>query len=289
MDKSPSHGTFMTKLLAVRDRLATFWCVYVHFLLEVGTLGTLPAKKQQLSRPGEVFKATTHHDVVAFAISALWNVRNCPLVGNHTAIIVCLGRLMITSLAIETTKVENDLVELTRSKVKERIRMSVAVCWEAVDWARADQKLLEGLFLNKFSTHQVTEFFAIIDLPGKKVHHEKRLNPQTLQGDLKSTLKLPLFLREQGAVITNASFVFDDRNAKRTVCAELNRWSRLEEQLGKYSQRTITLSPSVHTGPVSCMEEQLPLFQTVNATPAAMDLFSSKEGDDALLIWKWQA
>lgn len=287
MDESLSHGELMTELLAVRDRLATLWCVYVHFLLEVGKLGILPAKKQQLGRLEGGFKATTYHDVVAFAVSALWNVRNCPLVGNHAAITVCLGRLMMTSLAIETTKVENDSIEVTRSKVTERIRMSVAVCWEAVDWTRADQTILKGLSLNKLTTNQVTEYFAVIDLPGKKVHNEKRLNPQTLQGEFKSTLKLPLFLREQGAVMSNASFLFDDRNAKRTVCAELNRWSRSEEQLAKYPNRTMTLSPSVHTEPVSCMEEQLPLFQIVDMTPAAMDLFSSKEGDGALLIWKW--
>ncbi|KAG7366719.1 hypothetical protein IV203_029389 [Nitzschia inconspicua] len=287
MDRCASAGTFMNELLMVRDRLASLWCVYAHFIMEVGKLGIVPKKKPQL-RQKTATVGVTYQEIAAFAISVLWHARDCALVGNQGAVTLCLGRLLVSSPAITETKVENNYTELKRSLVLEKIRMAILTCWDSVDWTRADQLVLQGLSMRKSAMEQVTEHLSLVDFPGLKVHQEKSANPQILQDDFESILMLPHFLRDNLKVLKNSSFIFDDRNSTRTLCLELNRWSSLKVQLERDRETTVALSLSRNEGKVPCMvEEQLPLFKAIDLSKASMDLYTSDPEDDALLLWKW--
>jgi hypothetical protein len=285
MDQCAFPGQFMSELLAVRSRLASIWCVYTHFLVEAGKLGI---KKKCAGQPKT---NVMYQDIVTFAVSVLWNARDCPLVGNHGAMTICLGRLVVSTWAISETKTGNDSAELKRKGVLERIRVAIAACWDAVDYTRADLNMFHQLSIDDTLFKQVTLHLSMVELPGKKLFNEKRSNPQSLQEEFGMISKLPLFLRGTGTALKKASYMFDDRNATRTLCSELNRWSRLETELEKTTQRSMTLTPCPSSnGKQAFMEEELPLFSSLEVKWADMDLFAVDDGGDdsnALVIWKW--
>ncbi|KAL3907608.1 MAG: hypothetical protein SGILL_008803 [Bacillariaceae sp.] len=393
MDDVPFPDKFVLELMAIRDRLASLWCVYVHFILEVGKL-TLPnnehqAKKLQCNplvstqstsdtverkvtfagdatidkmdslalvgssrassvdtirndgqkhelgttvplltadtdqipttttkkasrritnsvskrrnkrtkkqggvnrkKQAERSAHVTFQDVARYALSILWNVRACPLVGNHTAVSVCFGRLEVSSLAMKETKVESNSTQLSRGIVIEAIQSAIANCWNVIDSSRSASSLHEDFRLTNSQSKIVHDYLSFVDFPGRKLQHEKRTSHQTLLGELKATLELPRYLRPQGGSLENSSAVFNDQNSKRCLCTELNRWSRLIEKLKCEASTTFRLKPKarVNNGSLAFGEEELPLFALMDVQDSKMELFSADDEEQAMVLWEW--
>ena len=67
------------------------------------------------------------------AISILLNARDCPLVGNHAAIGICLGRLIVSSAVVKNSTSDSFRVELSRKNMMENIQSAIDVCWSNID------------------------------------------------------------------------------------------------------------------------------------------------------------
>eukprot|EP00751_Fragilariopsis_kerguelensis_P039898 CAMPEP_0171004792 /NCGR_PEP_ID=MMETSP0736-20130129/17950_1 /TAXON_ID=186038 /ORGANISM="Fragilariopsis kerguelensis, Strain L26-C5" /LENGTH=362 /DNA_ID=CAMNT_0011434309 /DNA_START=426 /DNA_END=1512 /DNA_ORIENTATION=- len=71
----------------------------------------------------------TYDDISSHAISVLLTARDCPLVGNHTAIALSLGRMIVSSTIMEQSKVGCIQVHLPQEIMSARIRSAIDVCW----------------------------------------------------------------------------------------------------------------------------------------------------------------
>jgi hypothetical protein len=227
----------------------------------------------------------TFQDIVHHAISLLWNARECPLVGNHTALSICLGRLLVSSTALQETKVKSNSTQMPRTQMLETIQFAIAACWDGIDPGQSDTQITDEFKLNDSTTQNIIDHLSLVDFKGK-LHHEKRISHQTLLGEFKAVSELPQYLRARGGSLENTAFMFNDQNTTRCLCTELNRWSRLVEKLEVFAETTYKLKPSCG-GKLAFLEEELPLFLPLDVHDSEIELFDADDENQALILWEW--
>lgn len=113
----------------MRTALAGACCLYVHILWEIGALdkgGTFHGATDQRNVTASILRQP-HHFWEKHAIAVLKAATECPLVGNHSWIILAMTRL--TNLQ----SLGNDgFSDTSTRKTTESIRVAIALCWDSI-------------------------------------------------------------------------------------------------------------------------------------------------------------
>jgi len=259
--------------------LAGIWCVYAHFVLEVGCLAF--ARKEDRK-----------HDHVSFdeysdlAISILMKAQHCPLVGNHASIGISLGRLIVSSAAMKETKHDCIQAQLSRDNLTRNIRLAIEVSWDFIDVCRLHGNKARRYAINSAPTKAVVSLSNFV-LKCDKSILKKEVQINILDG-IESTLLLPMTLRKSFPFISFQSKIMgiDDMDSIRMLCEEMNRWSRLREKLEGNSNHTIRITPSCDTE-VSFAAEELPLFSSLEALSDPLNRYEKILNPGNEVIWQW--
>jgi len=231
----------------------------------------------------------TYDDISSHAISVLLTARDCPLVGNHTAIALSLGRMIVSSTLMEQSKAGCTQVHLPQKVMSARIRLAIDVCWDNIDTYRNKSHHQNR---RRFTTKPVSEttlrFLSNFEMIDQKLCTEKRLRKNVILKGIESTLHLPKTIRSSLLMtsLPSEGVVIGDRNTIRSLCGELNRWSQLEEELERNHQRTIRFMPS-HEPKLSFLAEELPLFAPVKSLSDPLKLYEDTNKAPKTIIWEW--
>mmetsp|Transcript_40362 Transcript_40362/g.43790 ORF Transcript_40362/g.43790 Transcript_40362/m.43790 type:complete len:680 (+) Transcript_40362:204-2243(+) len=231
----------------------------------------------------------TYDDISSHAISVLLTARDCPLVGNHTAIALSLGRMIVSSTIMEQSKVGCIQVHLPQEIMSARIRSAIDVCWDNIDTYRnKSHHQSRRRFTKKPVSETTLRFLSNFEMTDQKLCTEKRLRENMVLKGIESTLDLPKTIRSSLLMtsLPSEGVVIGDRNTIRSLCGELNRWSRLEEELETNHQRTIRFMPS-HELKLSFLAEELPLFAPVKSLSDPLKLYGDTNKAPRTIIWEW--
>lgn len=232
-------------------------------------------------------KDMTYDDIYDHAISVLLAARDCPLVGNHTAIAVSLGRIIVSSTVMEHAKADYIRVELSREILSAKIQSAIDVCWDNIDTCRGELHQNKR-FATKPVSNKTIRSLSNFEVKNQKLLTEKRIGKHVIKEGIKSTLLLPMTLRSflSSTSLSSEGMVVGDRDTIRSLCVELNRWSRLGEELEINPRRTIRLAPS-YDSKQSYAAEKLPLFAPLESLSDPLNHYEDAVGAGKGVIWQW--
>mmetsp|Transcript_27529 Transcript_27529/g.60815 ORF Transcript_27529/g.60815 Transcript_27529/m.60815 type:complete len:327 (-) Transcript_27529:188-1168(-) len=233
-------------------------------------------------------KDLTFDDVSNHAISILLAARDCPLVGNHTDIAISLVRLIVSSTVMEQSKNDCPRVELSRELFSAKINLAIDVCKDNIDGCRC--KLRAN---RRYKTKPVFETairsLSDFQVPYEMLHVEKRMGPPTIYKEIKSTLLLPVTLQKKlsSSLSVSEGAVRSDRGTISSLCQELNKLSRLAENLELNPNRTIRITPCFDLEQ-SFAAETLPLFSSLTILSDPLNHYGElPNSGDRLVVWQW--
>jgi hypothetical protein len=231
----------------------------------------------------------TYDDISNHAISILLTARDCPLIGNHTAIALSLGRMIVSSTVMEQSKASCTQVHLSKEIMSAKIQSAIDVCWDNIDTCRSkSHHQSKRRFTTKPVSKTTLRLFSNFEIKNQKLHTEKRIKKEVVLDGIESTLKLPNYIRN---ALTRTSLpsdgaVIGDRNTVRCLSVELNRWSRLGEELETNHDRTIRLTP-FHEPELPFLAAELPLFAPVESLSDPLKLYGDTVDAAETIIWQW--
>jgi len=228
----------------------------------------------------------TFDDFSNHAISILMTARDCPLVGNHIAIGVSLGRLIVSSTVMKASKTDCARVELSRETLSTNIQSAIDVCWDSIDVCQYNRRTNIRYAIRPVSKTAIRSLSSF-EFKCDKSNWEKEVRIQVQEG-IKSTLLLPMTLRNS---LSSTSFlsegmVINDKDTIRCLCKELNRWSRLGEKLEMNSQHTIRITPS-YDSEMFFAAEELPLYATLKSLSDPLNHYEDAVNPGKGIIWQW--
>ena len=232
---------------------------------------------------------TTYDDISNHAISILLAARDCPLIGNHTAIALSLGRMIVSSTVMEQSKANCTQVHLSKEIMSAKIQSAIDVCWDNIDTYRSkSHQQSKRRFITKPVSKTTLRLLSNFEIKNQKLHTEKRIKKKAVLDGIESTLKLPNYIRN---ALTRTSLPSDgaiigDRNTIRYLSVELNRWSRLGEELETNHDGTIRLTP-FHGPELPFLAAELPLFAPVESISNPLKLYGDTEDAARTIIWQW--
>jgi hypothetical protein len=361
------HKDERESLVNLRDRLASTWCVYAHFTLEVGCLVFAAAREREgssrmktpnrdnivyfgLCRENKEILDTVYvddkngcdchsgsnlsytssfedenfdndssgnmvercpapiqetprvfhspleeKDVIAdvqiddylnHAISILLMARDCPLVGNHSAIGISLGRMIVSSTVMKESKTNRTQFELSRETLSANIQLAIAVCWDSIDVCRCNRRT-KRRYMNRPASETAIRSFCNFELKCDRSKWEIEARTDVHEG-IKSTLLLPGTLRKllSSTMFASQRMIINDKDTIRCLCEELNRWSRFGEEVGVDSHHTMRIRPSCDSGK-SFAVEQLPLFASLETLSDPLGHYKAVGIPRKGIIWQW--
>lgn len=229
-------------------------------------------------------------DFLNNAISILLVARDCPLVGNHTAIGASLGRLIVSSTVMSTvmkeSKTDCTRVELSRETLLTKIKSAIDVCLDSIDVCRCNRLSKRRYAIRQVSRTAVRSL-SNFELKCDKSNWEKEDRTRVQEG-IKSTLLLPMTLRNSlsSTLLPSEGMVISDNNTIRCLCKEVNRWSRLGERLEVNSQHTIRITPSCDSEVLFAAEE-LPLYASMESLSDPLNHYKVVVNPGKGIIWQW--
>lgn len=230
----------------------------------------------------------TYHDIVGHTLSILLAARKCPLVGNHHFIVLAMGRMIVSAAPMEKTPNGASSVDVPTAVLSTRINSAIAANWDAMKSCHGSAVDESGVFSqNPNSAERATALLACLDFCGKKLVSEDKVQSTALREEMKSITLLPQQLRKNAS--RPDGFVFNDCHATLALCWELNRWSRLEEQLRtNTSGKAMRLGESPWCQPTYQIED-LPMFANVDVITDAFNKRTYAEGnkDSETVVWEW--
>ena len=121
----------------------------------------------------------------------------------------------------------------------------------------------------------------------QKLCKEKELNKNPFKV-IESTLNLPKTLSDSLSLtsLSSQSHLIADPNTIRSLCNELNRWSRLGEELSINNQRAIRLKP-YYEPVLKFHAEELPLFAPVESLSDPLQLYGDTCDASETILWQW--
>jgi len=283
-------------LVGLRDRLAGIWCVYAHFILEVGCLACFRARKSENQNnlvdnscggmTNEVQNNIHFEDFSNIAFSTLLKARDCPLVGNHPAIGVALGRLIVSSTVLKEMKTDCSQVELSRKTLSTNIQSAIDVCWDTIKLCQSKRRTDKRYVIYPVPEaviRSLSNFLLVWD----KSNCEKEIQAEVHKG-INSTLLLPMNLRNSlpSESLCSNGMIISDKNTIRFLCKELNRWSRLGEKLEVNSRHTIRITPSSNSE-ISFAAEELPLYSALVPLSDPLNHYKDNASPGKGIIWHW--
>lgn len=220
------------------------------------------------------------------AISILLTARDCPFVGNHTAIGVSLGRLIVSSTVLKESKFDCVQVQLSREALKKNIQSAIDVCWDSIDMCRFNRCENRRYAIEPMATSAIKSL-SNFELKCDKSIWEKEVRTEVGEG-INSTLLLPMTLRNSwpSTFPPSNENVVGDKETIRCLCKELNRWSRLKEKLEVDSQDTIRIRPS-YDSKMSFATERLPLFASLESLSDPLNRYKDVDDPGKGIIWQW--
>jgi hypothetical protein len=228
----------------------------------------------------------SRRDIYNHAMSILMAARTCPLVRNHTLIVLSLGRLILSGHALET-KPGSKIAELPIETVSSNIQSAIAVCWDAMDCCHNNHDALKRFQMDESPQNSI-EFIANFKYDNRPVSKEARISPEELESTMTSVLDLPSRLQED---LESKCTIFNDRNAIRSLCVELNRLSRLGERI----QKPGAMLSATNDG--DTLLDDLPLLaafdhiveKTQREGSVCKDIEYSQENSqrDCAVLWQW--
>ena len=231
----------------------------------------------------------TYDDVSNHAISVLLAARDCPLVGNHTAIALSLGRMIVSCAVIRQSATECNQINLRKETISAKIKSAIDVCWDNIDVYRSMSfHQHKRRFVPKPLSKETINFLSNFESEkSQKLCKEKELNKNPFKG-IESTLNLPKTLSDSLSLtsLSSQSHLIADPNTIRSLCNELNRWSRLGEELSINNQRAIRLKP-YYEPVLKFHAEELPLFAPVESLSDPLQLYGDTCDASETILWQW--
>jgi hypothetical protein len=231
--------------------------------------------------PREIFV----RDVAERAISILAAARACPLVGNHTLIVLNFGRLIVSSSAME--KANGSLVPIALSKcdLLSKIKTAIRSYRDVIDMCHGTSACGYHSIQSPIATQNTMEFLAEFEFRGRKLGTERRISKHALQFGMKSVLNLPQTLRDSAQ---HEHAVFNDTNTIPVLCGEINKLSRLEEVLETNSGHKLKLRTSLGASS-SLVTDDLPLFGPIECLMDPLDQIPLDHGSErnTTINWEW--
>jgi len=228
----------------------------------------------------------TFDDFSNHAISILLAARDCPLVGNHTAIGVSLGRLIVSTTVMKELKPGCARVELSRQTFSTNIKSAIDVCWDSIDVCHCDRHTYRRYAIRPVSKTTLKSL-SNFEIKCNKSNLENEIKIRIQEG-IESTLLLPMTLRNSvsSALFLSEDMVISDEDTIRSLCKELNRWSRLGEMLKVNSHHTIRITPSFDSEMIFAAEE-LPLYATLKYLSDPLNHYEDVVNSGQGVIWQW--
>ena len=225
-------------------------------------------------------------DFSNIAFSILLKARDCPLVGNHPAIGVALGRLIVSSTVLKEMKTDCSQVELSRKTLSTNIQSAIDVCWDTIKLCQSKRRIDKRYVLYPVSEvviRSLSNFLLVWD----KSNCEKEIQVEVHKG-INSTLLLPMNLRNSlpSESLCSNGMIISDKNTVRFLCKELNRWSRLGEKLEVNSRHTIRITPSSNSE-ISFAAEELPLYSALVPLSDPLNHYKDIASPGKGIIWHW--
>jgi len=231
----------------------------------------------------------TYEDISNHAISILLTARDCPLVGNHTAIALSLGRMIVSSTVMEQSKADCTQLHLSKENMSAKIKSAIDVCWDNIDTCRSkSHHQSKRRFTTKPVSKTTLRLLSNFEIKNQKLYTEKRIKKDAVLDGIESTLTLPSYIRNSlsKTSLPSDGVVIGDRNTIRCLSVELNRWSRLGEELETNHDRTIRLTP-FHEPELPFLAAELPMFAPVESLSDPLKLYGDTEDAAKTIIWQW--
>ncbi len=290
LQKGGKHPVDNSSLANLKEKIVGIWCVYAHFTLEAGCLLLDRMKERDCcsrKRMSNVESDLSYDDFFNLAISILLDARDCPLVGNHAAIAICLGRLIVLSNVVKnSTSGAFRRVEVSRKTMIENIQSAIDVCWDGIDFCRRRENKTRRYTVKPISK-AVIQSLSNFGLECDELDSEHH-NRADIERGIISTLLLPMNLRKSfpSCLFLSKEMSLGDRYTINCLCKELNRWSRLGEKLEMNSQYTVRLRASIDSE-VSFVADELPLYSSIEYLSDPLNCYKSCSIPGKEIIWNW--
>ena len=244
---------------ALRTKLAGIWCLYAHVVCEYG--------KYKLSTlQPEDGTSGPHHtvslkDFYNHAVCIMDAAASCPFAGTHEWISMCRGRLMVAGKvwSESVTHCEDSFTSYSavcKDVVKRSCREAAKSCWESMRVCQEEQLSDADVVSKSSGPCNISSAQPSINFFGKL--NKSKNSQKDAGGFVQSLCFLASFVEVLGLPSTldpHKRWHFSqDVSTIGFLCSELNRWSRIGEQVEK--------NPDVHIGldePLGFLES-LPLF-----------------------------
>lgn len=290
LQKDGAHPVEISSLESWKEKIAGIWCVYAHFLLEAGCLLLDRINEREYhfqENMSRVESELSFEDFFNLAISILWHLRNCPLVGDHASIGICLGRLIVSSTIPKHSMPNSFQVEISRKAMVENIQSAIDVCWDSIDLCRLcgnKMKRYSPKPLSKKFIQSLSKFELYFDETNNSAKHDR----EVVEIEILSTLLLPMNLRNSvpSGLCLSKEMSVDNRFHINSLCKELNRWSRLGEKLEVNAQYTVRLR-AYDEPDVSFVVDELPLYMAIEILTDPLDSYKDIPSPGKEIIWNW--
>ncbi len=290
LKKGDAHPVEIASIQSLKDRIAGIWCVYAHFILEAGCL-MLEMTKQRESHLRKsmcnVESEPSFDDFSNLALSVLWHARDCPLVGNHAAIGICFGRLIVSSTVAKNSTPNSFQVEFSRRAMIENIQSAIDACWDSIDLCRLRGKKTRRYAVKPISKRTI-ESFSKFELYCDETNHSEVHGREVVEVGILSTLLLPMNLRNSfpSGLFLSKKTGLDNRYDIDSLCKELNRLSRLGEKLELKAQNTVRLRACDDSN-LSFVVDELPLYSSIEYLSDPFDDYKGISNPGKEIIWSW--
>ncbi len=269
----------LSLLESLRDGLSGIWCVYAHFVLEVGCLAFV-------GNSGKNRCDVSFDEYSDLAISILMKVQHCPLVGNHAAIGISLGRLIVSSTAMKETKRDCIQTQLSRVDFSKSVRSAIDASWDFINVCRLHGNKARRYPIKPAPTKAIVSL-SNFALKCNKTNSKNEVQINVRDG-IESALLFPMTLRDSLPSVSFLSKIMGvgDRESILILCEEMNRWSRLRENLEADSNHTMRMTPS-SGAEISFAAEELPFYSSLEALSDPLNRFENIFTPGREVIWQW--
>ena len=313
----------LQKVLKIRNHIAGLWCIYAQLIVELGQEAlnannnteketSIQPKPDKTNIKASSIKSAnneckrgygrqrrkcttfqqieaeqvTSKDVQDHAISVLIAARSCPLVKNHSWIVLAMARLLIASCALGQSKRQQTEVRISKELMCSSISQAIASCWDSMHdcHRKSDTK---QRFQSDACPKKSIELISHFHSDYRPIHKERRVSEEEIESSMQRVLALPTRLEE---TLDFDDTFFVDRDGARVLCVELNRLSRLGEHIEKHECTHLRASDDGGT-----LLDHLPMFESYDVgteeRPGAVftDVEYVRQTDcqDGSVYWHW--
>jgi hypothetical protein len=221
-----------TAMLSVRNHLAGLWCLYAHFLCEIGLKDTV----------------SMHWNYCA--LLTIMAASECPLVGNHGWIAVALVRLWVMCHG------SANQTGMGHQISKHGLGTGRDLCWDGLDRAHIRGRCDRRVVLEKPTEGDYCRMASYnVHTPGSRIDDDS-ITIHELVTAFKAIAALPTLLPSLKAF----PYLFYDKKCAAMLCSELNCLSEFKEGLGCGRSLVATTPPPYLTLPQRGIEA-FPLFR----------------------------